>query len=130
MKKILIIAALALLNTQVAAAAGLGAWLLVERYRDGHATSLGAASGAVAGLVVLGEAVAGRADGKQLGVRVMGEPVALLCADSERRQQRGQEQQKSRSAAGHGVTVTPGLPVEANPGSRPTDHSNRSDARC
>lgn len=52
------IAALALINTQVAAAAGLGAWLFVERHRDGHATSLGAASGAVAGLVAITPACA------------------------------------------------------------------------
>jgi Amt family ammonium transporter len=51
-------AALALLNTQVATAAGLGGWLLLERIRDGHATSLGAASGAVAGLVAITPACA------------------------------------------------------------------------
>ncbi len=51
-------AALALINTQVATAAGLGGWLLVERFRDGHATSLGAASGAVAGLVAITPACA------------------------------------------------------------------------
>lgn len=47
------LAALVLMNTQVAGAAGVGAWLLVERYRDGHPTGLGAASGAVAGLVAI-----------------------------------------------------------------------------
>ncbi len=46
-------AALALMNTQVATAAALGGWLLVEKVRDGHPTSLGAASGAVAGLVAI-----------------------------------------------------------------------------
>ncbi len=51
-------AALALMNTQVAAAAGMGGWLLVEKLRDGHATSLGAASGAVAGLVAITPACA------------------------------------------------------------------------
>ncbi len=51
-------AALALLNTQVAAAAALGGWLIVERIRDGHATSIGAASGAVAGLVAITPACA------------------------------------------------------------------------
>jgi len=43
----------ALLNTHVAAAAGMCSWLLVEKLRDGHATTLGAASGAVAGLVAI-----------------------------------------------------------------------------
>ncbi len=43
----------ALLNTHLAAAAGMLGWLLVERLRDGHPTTLGAASGAVAGLVAI-----------------------------------------------------------------------------
>lgn len=43
----------ALVNTHLAAAAGLLGWLVVERLRDGHATTLGAASGAVAGLVAI-----------------------------------------------------------------------------
>ncbi|HZJ25771.1 MAG TPA: ammonium transporter [Acidimicrobiia bacterium] len=43
----------ALVNTHFAAAAGLLAWLAVERYHKGHATTLGAASGAVAGLVAI-----------------------------------------------------------------------------
>ncbi|MEU0518705.1 ammonium transporter [Streptosporangium sp. NPDC006007] len=46
-------AGLAFMNTQIAAAAAAGAWLLVEKMRDGHATSLGVASGAVAGLVAI-----------------------------------------------------------------------------
>ncbi|WP_237101168.1 ammonium transporter [Nonomuraea sp. MG754425] len=46
-------AGLAFLNTQVATAVAVGAWLVVEKIRDGHATSLGAASGAVAGLVAI-----------------------------------------------------------------------------
>ena len=44
---------LVLVNTQVAAAAAILAWLLVEKLRDGHMTTLGAASGAVAGLVAI-----------------------------------------------------------------------------
>ena len=47
------LAAQAFLNTHIAAAAGLCSWLLVEKLRDGHATTLGAASGAVAGLVAI-----------------------------------------------------------------------------
>jgi Amt family ammonium transporter len=46
-------AVLALMNTQVATAAALGGWLIVEKIRDGHPTTLGAASGAVAGLVAI-----------------------------------------------------------------------------
>jgi len=48
----------AFLNTIVAPAAAMLAWLLVERIRDGHATSLGAASGIVAGLVGITPAAA------------------------------------------------------------------------
>jgi len=43
----------ALINTHMAAAAAMLAWLLVERVKGGHATTLGAASGAVAGLVAI-----------------------------------------------------------------------------
>ena len=45
------IAALAFMNTQVAAAAATLGWLLVEKIRDGHPTLLGVVSGAVAGEV-------------------------------------------------------------------------------
>lgn len=51
-------AALALINTQVAAAGALLGWLIVEKIRNGHATSLGAASGAVTGLVAITPACA------------------------------------------------------------------------
>ncbi len=46
-------AGVAWINTLGATAAAMLAWLLVERLRDGHATSLGAASGIVAGLVAI-----------------------------------------------------------------------------
>jgi Amt family ammonium transporter len=52
------VAALAMLNTQVATAAAALGWLLVEKIRDGHPTSLGVASGAVAGLVAITPACA------------------------------------------------------------------------
>jgi len=47
------IAAQAFMNTFVAAAAAMLGWLIVERIKTGHATTLGAASGAVAGLVAI-----------------------------------------------------------------------------
>jgi len=47
------VAAQAFVSTQLAACAGLLGWLVVERWRTGHATTLGAASGAVAGLVAI-----------------------------------------------------------------------------
>ena len=46
-------AAVAWINTMVATAAASLAWLATEKIRDGHATSLGAASGVVAGLVAI-----------------------------------------------------------------------------
>ena len=52
------LAALAFTNTMVATAAGILGWLLVEKMRDGHATSLGAASGAIAALVAITPACA------------------------------------------------------------------------
>jgi len=47
------IAAQAVLNTHIAAAAGMLGWLLLERLRDGHATVIGGVSGAVAGLATV-----------------------------------------------------------------------------
>src|SRR5262245_40714554 len=47
------LAAQALINTHLAAAAAMLGWLVIERLRGGHATTLGAASGAVAGLVAI-----------------------------------------------------------------------------
>jgi Amt family ammonium transporter len=47
------LAAQAIVNTFVAASAAMLGWLVVEKVRDGHATTLGAASGAVAGLVAI-----------------------------------------------------------------------------
>jgi len=52
------IAGLAFINTQVATAGALLGWILVEKIRDGHFTSLGAASGVVAGLVAITPACA------------------------------------------------------------------------
>ena len=52
------LAALAFTNTQVATASAAISWILVERFRDGHATSLGFASGAVCGLVAITPACA------------------------------------------------------------------------
>ncbi len=47
------VAAQAVLNTQVAAAAGILIWLLVEKIKDGHSTVLGTVTGAVAGLATI-----------------------------------------------------------------------------
>ena len=47
------VAAVALINTMGAGAVSMVAWLVVEKIRDGKATSFGAASGVVAGLVAI-----------------------------------------------------------------------------
>ena len=70
-------AALAFMNTQVATAAALAGWLVVEKFRDGHATSLGAASGAVAGLVAITPACAFVAPWAAV---VIGFIAGILCA--------------------------------------------------
>src|SRR4051812_1358753 len=46
-------ASVVFVNTLMAGCTGMLAWLLVERVRDGHATSFGGASGVVAGLVAI-----------------------------------------------------------------------------
>ncbi len=46
------------LNTTIATCAAMLGWLIVEKLRDGHATSLGSASGIVAGLVAITPAAA------------------------------------------------------------------------
>ena len=51
-------AAIAFTNTMLATAAGIIGWSITEKLRDGHPTSLGAASGAVAGLVAITPACA------------------------------------------------------------------------
>lgn len=47
------LAATALINTQIAGAAAAMTWIMVEKFRDGRATTLGVASGAIAGLVAI-----------------------------------------------------------------------------
>lgn len=66
----------ALLNTFVAAAAGMIGWLAIERIRDGHATTLGGASGVVAGLVAITPA-AGYVGG--LAPIVFGVVASVMC---------------------------------------------------
>ena len=70
-------AGLALLNTIAATTAAVLAWLLVEKIRDGHATSLGAASGVVAGLVAITPACAAV---NASGALVIGAVAGVLCA--------------------------------------------------
>ena len=71
------IAGLAFMNTQVATAGAVIGWLLTEKIRNGHATSLGAASGAVAGLVAITPACAFVAPWAAV---VIGFIAGILCA--------------------------------------------------
>ena len=64
-------------TTTVATAAAMLAWLLTERIRDGHATSLGAASGVVAGLVAITPSCSSV---NVLGALVIGLVAGVLCA--------------------------------------------------
>jgi Amt family ammonium transporter len=65
------------INTTAATAAAMMGWLLVERIRDGHATSVGAASGIVAGLVAITPAC-GALD--PIGSLVLGAVAGILSA--------------------------------------------------
>jgi Amt family ammonium transporter len=71
------LAAAAFLNTQAAGCTGLLGWLLIEKRRDGHPTTLGAASGAVAGLVAITPSC-GSVD--LLGACAVGLAAGLLCS--------------------------------------------------
>jgi Amt family ammonium transporter len=64
-------------TTLVAGATGAGGWLAVERLRDGHATSLGAASGMVAGLVAITPSCGAVTP---LGALVLGLVAGIVCA--------------------------------------------------
>ncbi|CAN5326492.1 ammonium transporter [soil metagenome] len=70
-------AALAFVNTIVAPAAALLAWLVVEKIRDGKPTSVGAASGAVAGLVAITPACGSLTPGWAI---VLGVLAGVICA--------------------------------------------------
>ncbi len=70
-------AAIAFVNTIAATAAACCGWLLTERVRDGHPTSLGAASGIVAGLVAITPAANSVTP---IGALAIGVIAGALCA--------------------------------------------------
>jgi Amt family ammonium transporter len=70
-------ASLAFINTIVAPAAALLAWIVVEKIKDGKSTSVGAASGAVAGLVAITPACASLTPGWAI---VLGILAGAICA--------------------------------------------------
>ncbi len=65
------------LNTTLATCAAVLGWLLIEKLRDGKATSLGAASGVVAGLVAITPACGSLSP---VGAMVLGAVAGGLCA--------------------------------------------------
>ena len=71
------LAGLAFINTAVATAAAILGWLLVETIKDGKGTSLGGASGAVAGLVAITPACGTLSPVGSIGLGLV---AGVLCA--------------------------------------------------
>ena len=71
------IAGATFITTTIATAAAMLAWLLTERVRDGHGTSLGAASGIVAGLVAITPSCSSV---NVVGALAIGATAGILCA--------------------------------------------------
>ncbi|MGW5771287.1 ammonium transporter [Streptomyces longwoodensis] len=71
------LAAAVFLNTLAAGCTGLLGWLFVEQRRDGHPTTLGAASGAVAGLVAITPSCGSVS---LLGSLVVGLTAGVVCS--------------------------------------------------
>jgi Amt family ammonium transporter len=69
-------ASVVVLNTTVAGCGGMLAWLAVERIRDGHATTLGAASGLIAALVAITPACGAVSP---LGAIAVGAAAGAVC---------------------------------------------------
>jgi Amt family ammonium transporter len=69
-------AAVAMFNTLVAGGAGLCSWLLVEKIRDGHASTLGACSGTIAALVAITPSCG---TVSPLGAIAVGAAAGIIC---------------------------------------------------
>jgi Amt family ammonium transporter len=65
------------ITTTIATAAAMLGWLLTERIRDGHATTLGAASGIVAGLVAITPSCSSV---NVVGALAIGVGAGIICA--------------------------------------------------
>ena len=70
-------AAVVWVNTMVATGAAALGWLITERIRDGHGTSLGGASGVVAGLVAITPSCSSVSP---IGAIIIGALAGVLCA--------------------------------------------------
>ena len=75
------LAGVAFINTFSATCAAVAGWLIIERFRYGHATSLGAASGIVAGLVAITPACAYVDTWGALAIGVISGAVSALVVD-------------------------------------------------
>ncbi len=71
------LSAYAFVNTNTATGAALLGWILVEKIRDGHPTTLGAASGAIAGLVAITPACGFVSP---MGSILIGFAAGIICA--------------------------------------------------
>ena len=71
------LAATAMINTQIATATAALSWVIIERFRDGKPTTLGIASGAVAGAVAITPAC-GFVD--PMGALVIGLLAGAICS--------------------------------------------------
>lgn len=71
------IAGATFVTTTVGTAAAMLGWLLTERIRDGHATTLGAASGVVAGLVAITPSCSSV---NVVGALAIGAAAGVICA--------------------------------------------------
>ncbi|NYE20440.1 ammonium transporter [Microbacterium immunditiarum] len=72
---------LIVVNTLGATAAAIIGWLIVEKFKDGKATSVGAASGAVAGLVAITPSCANLTPGWALLLGVVAGAVCALAVE-------------------------------------------------
>jgi len=70
-------ASVAFVNTLVATSAAALGWIVVEKLRDGHSTTLGIASGAIAGLVAITPACASV---NPVGAIILGAIAGAVCA--------------------------------------------------
>jgi Amt family ammonium transporter len=71
------IAGVTFITTTIATGAAMLGWLLTERIRDGHATTLGAASGIVAGLVAITPSCSSV---NVVGALAIGAGAGIVCA--------------------------------------------------
>ena len=75
------VAAIAWINTLAAPAAAILGWLVVEKFKDGKPTSIGAASGAVAGLVAITPACNILTPGWAIVLGIVAGAVCALAVD-------------------------------------------------